>query len=345
MTKYVIGGLALVAMAAVGLVYFNRNAEPTPAELTEQLVTLMEQGDEAGATALIERTADRRMAGEIEVAGVVQDEAGNPLSAVTITYQQTLLAVNPANAKITKGEQTIDGAFELKCKDCSAIEADFVKPGYHEVHREWFAIGPELKEPRVVDRDAVVTLQAKGQRAHLERYSGTLKTGPEMVVLPFSFGRGRGLMSLERVLDVAAEENVRQPLYLRLIVDFDAAGTISIEQIARPGTNITFDRPRNPQLDFDTANGGVIAYEPTEQDVRLIEREMSRAPTSGYAPTLALKRMDGLPQYFFCRIGERYCRGSVDPVGHSRSADGQATAKVSVAIKLNTVAGDTNLTP
>ena len=72
---------------------------------------------------------------------------------------------------------------------------------------------------------------------------------------------------------------------------------------------------------------------------------MSRAPTSGYLPTLNLTRMDGFPQYFYCRIGDRYGRGHVNPVGLSRRGDGPATAKVTVSIELNAVAGDTNLTP
>lgn len=345
MSKQILAGLAILGLTVAAVFYATRDTEPTPEELTNELVALMEKGDEAGAARLIEQSAERRMNGDIEVNGIVQDETGHPLSGVKVTFQETHLATNPSNARVAHGEQIVDGEFELECDDCSAIEADFRKDGYHATAREWIAFGPDSRTPGLVDRSAVVTLHAKGTPARLERFYGTLETGGRTRVLPFSFGMGNGIMSPERVATRAESENVQNPLYLQLVVDTDADGAIRVEQTSRPGMSYTMDRPRNPRLDFGNADGGVILYEPKEKNVRLIEREMSRAPSSGYVGNLNLTRLDGLPQHFYCRIGDRYGRGMVNSVGLSGTAKHPPTAKVSVAIKLNAVAGDTNLTP
>ncbi len=333
----VIGGTFFAIAAA--------SAESTSKELTERLIELMEQGDEAGATELLERSADRNMKASIELEGRIEDGSGKPLAGVGMTVTQTRLAINPANAASKSKEITVDGEFALACDDCSAIEVQFHKPGYYSIRREWITFRPGAKPEDIIDHAVVVILQAKGIRAQLERYSGTLETGVRSHVLPFSFGRGRGMMTPERVVEIAQAEKIAQPLYLELTVERTADGSIAVEEVARPGSNVIIKRPRNPMLDFGNANGGAIVFKPTEQNIQLVEREMSRAPTSGYLPTLDLTRLDGLPEYFYCRIGDRYGRGSVSPVGLSRSEGKPNRSQVAVSIDLNIVAGDTNLTP
>lgn len=339
--------LALLTSGMCILVFLvaTANAEPTSKELTERLIELMERGDEAGATALIEQSADRNMKASIDLKGQIEDDNGKPLSDVGMTVTQTRIAINPANAASTTKEITVNATFALACKDCSAIEVQFHKPGFHSVRHEWITFRPGAKPVDIVDHAVVVALQAKGTPAQLERYSGTLETGERTQVLPFSFGRGRGMMSPERIAELALAEKIGQPLYLQLTVDREADGSIVVEEVARPGSNITIKRPRKPMLDFGNASGGVIVHKPTEKNVRLIEREMSRAPTSGYLPTLDLTRLDGLPEYFYCRVGDRYGRGSVSAVGLSRSEGKPKHSQVAVSIELNVVAGDTNLTP
>jgi len=343
-SKTVLGIVGVtIAIGAAWMVIDSRDSGP--ADITGQLVELMEQGDEAGATRLLEESAERNMNGAIDVRGVVRDEDGKPLSGVTISFQETHLAANPANASIETDDITVDGEFELECGDCSAIEADFTKGGYHTVAHEWIAFGPNRKQPGMADDDVVVVMQARGIPASLEPFRGILQAGTKTRVLPFSFGMGSGVMSPDRLDERAADENVANPLYLRLAVDTDADGSVLVEQVSRAGSETTFGRARNARLDFSTANGGAIPYMPKERNVRLIDREMSRAPTSGYKEYLDIVRTDGTPQYFYCRIGDRYGRGIVDPVRLSRSDPVGPGVEVSVSIKLNAVPGDANLTP
>ena len=314
-------------------------------KLIEQLVALAEKGDDEGFPRTLDESAERNMNAPIDIKGVVQDEAGQPISGVTVKITTTHLALNVVNAGSENSELIINGEFELRCKDCSAIEAEFSKDGFHTIDREWFSFGPGMQTRGLKDRDAVVALQARGVPARLEPYHGILETGGRARVLPFSFGMGSGIMSPERVIERATEEEISEALYLRLLVETEPDGSISIDQLTPPGASYTIDRPRNPRLDFSTARGGVIGYEPQETNVRLIDREMSLAPSSGYVDTLDVVRRDGLPQYFYCRIGNRYGRGTVNRAGFSGSSSRPPTVEVSVSIELNVVPGDRNLTP
>ncbi len=60
MSKQILAGLAILGLAVVAIFYATRDIEPTPEELTDQLVALMEKGDEAGAARLIEQSAPNR---------------------------------------------------------------------------------------------------------------------------------------------------------------------------------------------------------------------------------------------------------------------------------------------
>ena len=345
MSKKVAFALAMLLAIAAGVYFFARDRTLTPEEFEEQLLALAEAGDDEGFARLLEESAERNMNGPIDIRGVVQDEAGRPLSGVTVRITTTHIALNADDAGSEDSELSINGEFKFRCKDCSAIEAEFSKDGFHTVDREWISFAPGVQTPGLKDRDVVVTLQARGTPASLEPYRGILESGGRTRVLPLSFGYGSGIMSPERVIERAKEEGNSEPLYLQLLVDTEPNGSISIDQSTPPGASYTIDRPRNPRLDFSTARGGVIGYEPREQNVRLIDREMSLAPSSGYADTLDIVRRDGLPQYFYCRIGNRYRRGIVNPAGLAGSSSRPSTAEVSVSIELNVVPGDRNLTP
>jgi hypothetical protein len=158
--------VALVFSAAAVAACGARDADeiPTGEALTAELVSLMEQGDEAAAVALIEQAANQRMRGSIDVKGVVVDSGGQPLDDVQMKFKQVSISGNMRESSASSGERAVDGSFELECDNCSAMEATFSKEGYESERHEWIAFSEAAIAPGVIETDYVVTLDALPDR-------------------------------------------------------------------------------------------------------------------------------------------------------------------------------------
>ncbi len=314
-------------------------------ELAWQMQELMQAGKEEEAMKLYEKIIRQSFSGKIRLTGTIVNAEGKPLEDVrmeVITLEFNSL--RSTDLKEIKQEQIVNGTFTYACDDCAGVRLEFKKEGYYREKIEYLTYAGDPPNMEVIKSDEKVVLEKRGVRVALERYSGTLKVSPnENEVLPFSFGQCSRAVPITRLAETAAsKKHEGDVLYLELKVKQDANGEIATQEVQRPGSSYKLKKPVEPFLDFTRADGGVIVYQPKSRFVRKIDREMKRAPAEGYQPTLALDLEVDDTQYFYCRIGKRYCRGSISPVSVNRSSKGDYTS-LHVSIRLNPTEGDTNL--
>jgi hypothetical protein len=336
MKKLILIVVVILAISGAGI-YLTQ--EPNPEDITAELVALMEAGDIEGAERLLAQSAEDNMNGSITVSGRVQDGNGNPLSNVNLSSLETHLAVVAEDAYSNSTDSIINGEFRLQCGDCSAISADFTKEGYYSADKEWFAFAPGSGGIAVRENNIVVTMRVRGVPAQLDTFRGEIESGSTESVLAFSFDTSGEVMELVESTETTSELTP----YIQLQTALEADGSISLEQVTAPGGNFPIDRPRQAQLRL-FGEGGFIPYETEEIQIRRVEQEMSLAPATGYTDSLEIGRQDYLPQYFYCMIENRFCRGRVESEGAQWLPNTQR-ARVRVNIDINLSEGDRNLTP
>lgn len=314
-------------------------------ELARQIQELMEAGKQEEAMKLYEQMMRQSFSGKVRLAGIIVDGQGKPLDdvvmeIVTLEYD----SLQSTDLKESSREQPVNGSFEYACDACAGVRLEFNKDGYYRERVEYVTYADDNPNREIIKTDEKVVLEKRGVRVALEHYRGMLIVSQDRnEVLPLSFGQTSRAEPISRLTETATLRKFDGDiLYLELKVKKTANGEIATQEVRRPGTSSSFRKPVEPILDFGPADGGVILFQPQSRYVRKIDLEMKRAPVDGYQPTLALDLETDDTQYFFCRIGKRYCRGSVNPVSVNRSSNGQY-AGAHVSIRLNPTAGDTNL--
>jgi hypothetical protein len=108
---------------------------------------------------------------------------------------------------------------------------------------------------------------------------------------------------------------------------------------AQPLPDIPGARLRVPApaiLDFADADGGIVFHEFAEGNPGTIYRGMRTAPAEGYTSSLVLDTADRSGTYFFyCRIGDRYGKGSVAVPSFGHADDGREVVMAHIEIRLN----------
>ncbi len=313
-------------------------------ELERQMHELMQAGKEEEAMKLYEQLVRQIFSGKIRLTGTIVNSEGKPLEDVrmeVITLEFDSL--RSTDLKEIKQEQIVNDTFSYACDDCAGVRLEFKKEGYYREKIEYLTYAGDPPQKEVIKSDEKVVLEKRGVRVALENYSGTLKVGlNENDVLPFSFGQCSRAVPITRLAETAArKKHEGDVLYLELKVKRDANGEIATQEAQQAGSSYKLKKPVEPFLDFTRADGGVIVYQPKSRFVRKIDREMKRAPAVGYQPILTLDLKTNDTQYFYCRIGKHYCRGSISPVSVNSTKGNYASLHVS--IRLNSMEGDTNL--
>ena len=316
-------------------------------EVARQIEELMQQGKQEEAMQLYEDITRESFSGKLRVSGRVVDENGQALNDVTMEITRLEFdSLGSTELKESNETQTINGTFKYACDECAGADLEFKKDGYYRDKIELITYAFDVPNRELIQDEIEISLIKIGERIVPERYEGHLKVASRgKDVLSFSFGQTGRAIPYEAIEEVAERRGYEGDVqYLELKVKRDADMQILVQEVARSGGRHMFKKPVDPILDFTSANGGIILYEPKNKKVRKIDLEMWRAPTTGYEPTLMLDVTSDKTQYFYCRIGNRYGRGSLNPVRLNRNADGSyASASVHVAIRLNPTPGDTNL--
>lgn len=314
-------------------------------EIARQMHELMQAGKEEEAMKLYEQLMRQSFSGKIRIKGSIVDAKGMPLDDVlmeVITLEFDSL--RSSDLKEIKQEQAVSGTFTYACDDCAGVRLEFRKDGYYLEKIEYVTYADDNPKMEIIKPDEKVVMEKRGVRVAAKRYSGTLKvSSSETEVLPFSLGQRSRAVPVTRLPEIAARKQyLDDVLYLELKVRQDADGEIITQELQRPGSSHKLRKPVDPILDFTQADGGLIIYQPKSRVVRKIDREMKRAPARGYQPTLVLDPENYDTQYFYCRIGKRYCRGTISPVSVNHSPKGDS-ARLHVSIRLNPTKGDRNL--
>ncbi len=314
-------------------------------ERAQQMQELIQAGKQEEAMKLYEEIMRESFSGRIRLKGSIVDTDGNLLEDVVMeTVTLEFDSLRSTDLKEIKQEQPVNTTFSYACDNCAGVRLEFRKDGYYREKIEYVTYADDNPNMEIIRQDEKVVLEKRGMRVALKRYSGTLKVSPdENEVLPFSFGQRTRAVPHSRLMEIATQKQYRGDiLYLELKVRQDANGRIATQEVQHPGSTYKLKKPIDAVLDFTSANGGLILYQPKSRFVRKIDREMKRAPVSGYQPTLMLAPGKYGTQYFYCRIGKRYCRGTVSPVSMNRSSNGDY-ASLHVSIRMNPTEGDTNL--
>jgi len=314
-------------------------------ERARQMQELMQAGKEEEAMKLYEQIMRQSFSGKIRLKGTIVDAEGMPLDDVlmeVITLEFDSL--RNTDLKEIKQEQPVSATFTYACDNCAGVRLEFRKDGYYLEKVEYVTYADDNPNMEVIKPDEKVVLEKRGVRVASKRYSGTLKVSRnETEVLPFSFGQRSRAVPVTRLPEIAArKQHLDDVLYLELKVKRDADGEIATQELQRPGSSHKPRKPVEPILDFTHADGGLIVYQPKSRFIRKIDREMKRAPARGYQPILALDLETWDTQYFYCRIGKRYCRGTISPVSVNRGSNGDYVS-LHVSIRLNPTEGDSNL--
>ncbi len=285
----------------------------------------------------LERTIDgmrERIAGQIEASGTVLDaDTGRPLGNVKMVA--TTGHFDPTKTSLRSTEttrQTVEGSFRYGCENCSDARLRFLAEGYHsQVVRLHVSDGdgrpPVLRIPALT-----VTMEAIGEAVVLTSHRGQLMVGvdPSKVeVLPLT-QKPIGTTTVEKARQ-RAQKSGDPLLYIHLRTELDEAG---VPRAVAHKTNQFFKTASSASLDFSTADGGVVVYQPEGRSVEEIRREMRQAPVEGYQPTLELDPNSGETVHFFVRIGDVYGRGSAGPPVLERTREGHRVV-VATEIHLN----------
>ena len=313
--------------------------------MARRVQQLMQAGKQEEAMKLYQQIAKQQFNGSIELAGSVVDANGVALSDVVIVIK-TARMEDINSQQLAKVEQTrkVDGNFDYACEHCAAVTLTFKKKGYYREKLEFVSYADQYPDKVIVEKGLEVVLQKQGKRVQLEPYRGQLLVSKgETHVLPFSFGPRSRTLVKTTLVEMAKRLNYSGKIaYLQLRVKQDADGELITQQLSRPGSSIAFKKPVDAVLDFAPADGGVIAYQAKSKKFTKIQREMSLAPETGYEPRLVLDLETDKTQFFYCRIGKQFCRGTIQAVSIEQSSKGQR-ARVAIAILLNPTAVDRNL--
>jgi hypothetical protein len=263
----------------------------------------------------------------IYIAGTVVDEEGNLLKDVTVKVtESTFVLTNASGTRVKRSRMTVNGSFRIVCFSCKSLGLWFSKKGYYDERLD--AAGQTGKFLEIVVRKNIpMVLEETGPLPYLERYRGILRfstRGIETVVpIHSGFGtRGVTLEWLTEQLEKRIRSKTPEPLHISLQAKVGEDGELVTEWQAPPGRHVTnpgrsgvsVEYPRDVVLDFSTAKGGVVLYEPPEKLLRLkrrstIFRSMRTAPVEGYRTRVMLSPAHKGGYYFYCRVNKRYGKG------------------------------------
>lgn len=306
--------LVVIVIALVGVVATSAQDPPTP-EHIEGNRQMLDQWARVGK-------------GAIRLRGEIFDDEGRPLRDVIMqirTSRPSLL--DPLDDGYSRKRKVVTGAFRYKCNRCSTVHLYFSKEGYR--HEEVEFVYDRKTHGKKLEATALrIKLDRLRNPVTLVKLGGVLSVGVEPTrVVPISLQPTSSSSPLEWLEEKIKKKggSSEQLAYLKLEASLHADGTPVTIHLDRPGQpKSRWGQPASAFLDFSKADGGVVLHEPTGSEVRRIFDSMRMAPESGYVSRLPLFADSEAPkcQYFYCKLGNYYCKGRVAKASIQRTENG-----------------------
>lgn len=286
--------------------------------------------------------------GRIHLAGVVVDEAGNPLESVTMRVDVSRLDLGAESFFASEDtKKTIRGRFDERCSGCSSLTLTFTKAGYFEEEVSYSVRSEELsREPgtdKVNKTDIRVILMSEGRRAPLRKTGGGLSGGPvdRMEILKVEpsvarFGPSQVVLRSGQLYSLTArgsDTTDQSPLKVPYVYLASPQGLgAPFKAASRPypsgsGRSIP-SAPVSVLLCASQEGDGFVVYEPKRP--HLAYREMREAPATGYERCIAapIWPAERTVVFFYCRVGSFYGKGQVRQASFSGVKPGVVEAPV-----------------
>jgi len=236
--------------------------------------------------------------GSIRVRGCVISDQKEKMDGVSIKVLMGTMTGPLEERKL------IDNVFDFSYENINGMHLTFSKDGYFS---EEVALVPEQKN----DKYLTIRLIEVGKPVQLTEYSGFLS---------FSF------VDKSDVLCLNTEKAEWKSAQL-------IGGEVQKKDFALRGVYLTSEReesnvhilsskkvtsvPKEVRINMLCDSDGFILCDSDEENTRSAFREMRIAPETGYKKSVILTPANSTI-YFFCKIGDRYGKGYVDPVNKIR---------------------------
>ena len=304
-----------------------------------------------------------------KVSGTVVDSYGTPVSKVKMTVIEERTDPKTWETKQTRRHQVINDTFDVSCEDC-AIRLRFQADGFYpkkisfklnEAEQKAMLYGREGDGFSLVRNGVQVVLEkSKASPVNLHRISSGLQIfSADDTQRKYGTGKGdlgqviwfnrrsKWLSSTSKrtILKKRKENGNSEPPMIALEAppaQFNELFNIT-KKLAQ-GYRSSSQSQVDVYLDFSGPQTGVIpAHIPeSETNYNKIYRSLAEAPESGYTQRIKVKVDPGSSkkQYFYCRIGGLYGKGSVS----SLHAKGNNVRELSVAVEIYlNIKGSNNL--
>ncbi|GJM12960.1 MAG: hypothetical protein DHS20C12_13630 [Pseudohongiella sp.] len=253
--------------------------------------------------------------GRIDAEGAIVDaETGQAIASVQLVITAARFDLLSESFRSSETERrTVDGAFEVNCSRCSSLRVLLYAEGYHSETHTF----ENLEDSERIS----INLRPVGEAVTLINYRGRVVVDQETERNRiFRVGSRPGAASSLESAQQDAQRAGEALRYIELLTELDENGA----PVAVPrSTNRDPRLPVSASLNFSTADGGVVPYQPSAVSPLEIRREMIQAPADGYQPQLILDPGAGGPTWFYVRIGENFGRGQVFPPSLESTGSGQ----------------------
>jgi len=263
--------------------------------------------------------------GPFTASGTVVDQDGNPLDGVSLHL--TGAVANQYEFDAYGGEASFEvdkGRFKVGCRFCTVFHLFFSKDGYYSQSID-LAFFERKRGLKVVMRRVEFPVD-------LRRFTARIETSPVIDDRVFGFGSSPGE---RRLSELVAENVVPARPYVTLTSVIEADGSIAVQPEAARRV------PARVQLDFSTARGGVILFQPSTMNLREGLKEMYVAPRAEYPGSVVLDPAAS-HSFFYCTIAGQYCKGIVH-APRLNQRDGVESVTTNIEIHLNPHYGDRSL--
>jgi len=286
----------------------------------------------------------------ISISGTIVDTQGKPLSGVKMTIKESRMIPGTFEEKHTRRYETINGAFDVHCKDCSDVRLRFSAKGYYpedisfqsnEMEKKGFMFERKGDGFKLTRHGVVVQLKKSCDTVTLNRTTANLDFRQDGVsrVLFFDGGKLR-LTSRQWVMKERSSGGKKELGMISLNAPMSVLNEIVITLYNYPSA---FRAQKSIYVEFSGTDTGVIAANVSPVgNWRDIYKKMLIAPEHGYSNKLFITLKNKQKQYFYCRIGGLYGKGNVSSLSANSPSSNNKTLTVSIEIYLN-AAGSRNL--
>ncbi len=279
----------------------------------------------------------------ISVSGTVIDAQGRPVREVQMTILEGRPQGNSFEISWSRRHRTIDGGFEVRCEDCADLRLRFQAEGFYpkeigfkltDAEAKRLLTGQDGDGFSLVRQGLIVELEPSVNPVNLDWTSvvlDVLEDGP-MRVLAAEKGRVRG--TIERTVFSKRQKAGGGGGGPAMVALKAAPG--QFEALVRKTTGYEAEAAPNAVfLEFSGGMTGVIPIDSPEGNYKTVYRSMIEAPEEGYVDHLVIDPNSDRRQYFYCRIGDLFGKGSVSSLRAAYGRDSIRILEVGIEVYLN----------